>query len=547
MAIQTRTAVFVCACGLVACSGDPEEGRLGAIGIARDDLKSGNDWPIATYDPSGSANNERERRVGRRNAADLELKWTFDEAASGAPVGAIHATPVVADNETYVGSFSGTFYAIDENGGQMWSVTTLAPDPLLAAFVGSSAPIVAGAALPSSDDSVLFGDIAGVVYKLDRRTGAEIWRADVNSHPLGGVWGSLLVTRDTVYVPLAAFEPLAPLIPDYTCCTHRGGVVALDLATGATRWRYEAIRESEQSTFPELITQLGGIETFGPSGADVWTAPTLDEEKHTLYVGTGQLFSRSADGTGPRTYDAVIALDSRTGQERWVTQFSDSLDVFRFDIPNPDPVTGVWVNRDISGSPKIYRLPRHGSRKVVAAGQKNGDFHVLDARSGEVVSTEAYLAQAVSEGGFQTGGALDQGIVLEHGVTATTTLGAPYDGKVLGITPDGRSLKWEITRPGSPLFGGLAVANGVLYFQSPFEESVSDPGNPATWALFAVDTRSGTILKRIPFAGRAMNGPVVSRGRVYAGFGNAVVNGITGADPAGGVVCLGLPHTHGDE
>jgi polyvinyl alcohol dehydrogenase (cytochrome) len=543
MATRTGTAVFIAACGLLACSGDPEKGLSSTIDVARDDLKGGSDWRIATYDSTGSANNRREHRIGRRNAGDLELKWTFGEAESGAPVGAIHATPVVADSETYVGSFTGTFYAIDENGGQMWSRVTLPPDPVLAAFLGPAAPIVAGAALPSREDTVLFGDVAGVVYKLDRRTGAELWRVDVSSHPLAGVWGSLLVTGDLVYVPFAAFEPLAPLISGYTCCTHRGGIVALDLETGAVRWRYEAIRESEQGPLPpELIAQLGGVETFGPSGADVWTAPTLDEERHTLYVGTGQLFSRAADGTGPRTYDAVIALDSRTGSERWVTQFSDSLDVFRFDVANPDPATGIWVDRDISGSPKLYRLHgRHSSRKVVAVGQKNGEFHVLDAHTGEALTTETYLAQAVSEGGFQTGGAVDSGIVLEHGVTTAASPGAPYDGKVLGIAPDGRRLHWEITRPGSPLFGGLAVANGVTYFQSPFEEPVSTPGNPATWALFAVDVDSGAVLKRMPFAGRAMNGPVVSRGRVYAGFGNAVVNGITGADPAGGVVCLGLP------
>ncbi len=38
-----------------------------------------------------------------------------------------------------------------------------------------------------------------------------------------------------------------------------------------------------------------------------------------------------------------------------------------------------------------------------------------------------------------------------------------------------------------------------------------------------------------------MNGPAVSGGRVYAGFGNGIAHGVTTTDSAGGVVCLGLP------
>jgi len=46
----------------------------------------------------------------------------------------------------------------------------------------------------------------------------------------------------------------------------------------------------------------------------------------------------------------------------------------------------------------------------------------------------------------------------------------------------------------------------------------------------------------IAFEGsRAVNGPVVSRGRVYAAFGNAFAFGLATPVAEGGVVCLGLP------
>jgi hypothetical protein len=167
-------------------------------------------------------------------------------------------------------------------------------------------------------------------------------------------------------------------------------------------------------------------------------------------------------------------------------------------------------------------------------------FHVIDAASGEVITTSALLTQAAAEGGFQTGGAVAGDTVFEHGITTAANSSAPYDGQLLGLSLDGTQVKWRLTRPASPLFGGVSVAGGVAYIQSPFEEDVNAPGSPDTWPLYAVDATSGAVLDRIAFANqRAMNAPVVSRGRVYAGFGSIVAHGITTANAPGGVISFG--------
>ncbi len=304
------------------------------------------------------------------------------------------------------------------------------------------------------------------------------------------MWGNALaLAGDLVLVGLSSFESGASVVaPDYRCCDHRGGVVALDLETGEERWRYEAIAASSQSAFPaDLIVQLGGFEKYGPSGADVWSQPTYDPDSNTVYVSTGQLFSRAADGGGPTTYDSIIALDAANGQLRWSHQFSLTLDVWRFDIANPN-ADGAWLDRDMSDSPKIYRLA--DGRKVVAAGQKNGEMHVVDAASGELIRTAALIDQATTEGGLQSGGALAGNLVFQHGLDTSSVAGAPYDGVVLGVSGDACAQRWRIALPGSPLLAGLAVANGVLYFQSPFEEAIDAPGMPATWALYAVHPKA---------------------------------------------------------
>jgi polyvinyl alcohol dehydrogenase (cytochrome) len=504
--------------------------------------QSGKDWRMAAYDAQGTGNNVEESRLERSNVGALEVKWTFDVADAGAPVAPIHANPVVADGETFVGSTGGTFYGITRGGVLKWSFETLAPGPLLAQIYGSKAPVLGAAVLPAHERSVVFGDVDGRVYKLDRDTGALLWTFDLDDHDLGGVFGnSLMIAGDTVYVGLASFEPLAPSIPGRTCCTHRGAVVALDLGSGATRWRYDVIRESEQGPFPQwLIDELGTVETFGPSGGDIWSQPTLDPNGQTLYVGTGQLFSRAPDGTGPATHDAVIALDAETGLEKWVAHLSDNLDVFRFDIPFFDPATGQHFDKDVADQPKVYRLAN--GRKVVGAAQKNGQYHVLDAATGARIESTQLIDMVTGEGGFQSGGALAGNNVFEHGVTTSANPAAPYDGVVMAINPRGTRVKWRIDIPASPLFGSLAVANGVLFFQSPFEEPIASAGDPPAWALYAVHSGTGSVLKRIPFSNaRALNGPVVSRGRVYAAFGGAFEFGLASAVNEGGVVCFGLP------
>ena len=116
----------------------------------------------------------------------------------------------------------------------------------------------------------------------------------------------------------------------------------------------------------------------------------------------------------------------------------------------------------MSDSPKIYTLAN--GRKVVAAEQKSGDFHVIDAATGDIVHSATLITQASTEGGFQSGGAYADNTVLQHGLTTSTVSGAPYDGIVMGISRDGERVKWQLRVPASPLLAGISAANGVAYF-----------------------------------------------------------------------------------
>jgi len=63
--------------------------------------------------------------------------------------------------------------------------------------------------------------------------------------------------------------------------------------------------------------------------------------------------------------------------------------------------------------------------------------------------------------------------------------------------------------------------------------------SPPQSSLLAVEALTGKVLDSLPIAGRSVAGPVVSRGRVYVGFGNRAVPEI-GPVYQGGLKAYGL-------
>ncbi len=506
----------------------------------------GKDWTMALYDAVGSGHNTKENQLKPGNVHKLKVRWRFDAADAGHEVGPIHATPVVQDDRVYVGSNLGRFYAIDDDGDLLWTYLPLQPNPLLGALVVPSpigspinavaTPIVGAAVLPRSKPYVIFGDMDGNLYALNRYTGKQVWvKPNVDGHDLGGVVGNslMLTDDDTLIVGFASIESygLQLAATGYQCCSFRGMVAAFDVATGHEKWRFRTIPDGEQQPLPADLAPF----TIGPSGGDVWGQPTYDEHTDTVYFGTGQNFSPAADGGGTSLTDAIIALDADTGALKWSYQATAD-DVWVAGLPTPD-ANGRYYDQDFGDSPKIYKLP--GVGRVVGAGQKSGEYHVLDAETGELITRTKHLKTANELGGFQNLGAMANGLIYQHGLNRVGPPGSTsFKGTVMALSPDGTDVEWKIERPNSEIAGGLAVANDVLYFQSPREES--GPNQPPAWALYAVSAKHGNVLKKLQFPGRALSSPVVSRGRVYIGEGNSALITL-GVDETGGLLCLGLP------
>src|SRR5688572_13623885 len=225
----------------------------------------------------------------------LTLKWAFafPDASSA------WAQPTVGDGRLYVGSQNGTVYALDRTSGCIrWT---------FAASGGVRTAITLGNAL------LYFGDTAGNVYAVSN-AGVQRWRRAVETHPLARITGSPTLHDGRLYVPTSSYEEAQGADPQYPCCTFRGSVTALDAATGNVAWKTYTIAQEPQ----RRGTSTAGVTLWGPSGAAIWSAPTVDARRGLLYVATGNIYSGPAHPAG----NAVIALDLQTGAVRWSKQFT---------------------------------------------------------------------------------------------------------------------------------------------------------------------------------------------------------------------------------
>ena len=281
--------------------------------------------------------------LGAADLPRLELKWAF-----GVP-GAIlmFGQPTVAAGRVFIGGQNGHVYALDMSTGcTYWDYRAIGGVRTAITVARVGGRIVA-----------LFGDRLGHAYSVDATTGETIWKVTPDDEGGAVITGAPVLFENRLYVPIANGDGGAE------CCKGRGAVVALDAATGAVVWTTymtpEATPQGRNAT---------GAPLYGPSGASVWSAPTIDARNRVLYVGTGDNHSPPATDTS----DAVRALSLDDGAVVWSKQFLAG-DV---DPQGPD--------YDFGSSANLIALD--GGKRVITIGQKSGMVWALDPDdSGRIV------------------------------------------------------------------------------------------------------------------------------------------------------------------
>src|SRR4029077_20302259 len=219
------------------------------------------------------------------------------------------------------------------------------------------------------------------------------------------------------------------------------------------------------------------VQLWGPSGAAVWSSPTVDVQAKRVYVTTGDGYSDPV----ARTTDAFIALDMETGRMLWSRQLTEN-DSYTMGCGLPSPLNAncpqaSGPDHDFGSSPILIEGPN--SRRTLVAGQKSSVVHALNADNGEVL-WQTKLGQGGRVGGVQWGSAFDGSRVyvalsdVAMGPPAPgargaqpTMLGVPlvFDPKAGGglfaLNPQTGAILWKTPHPGCGDTPGCAPAHSA--------------------------------------------------------------------------------------
>ncbi len=309
--------------------------------------------------------------------SSLRLKWAF--AFPGAA--RARSQPAVTPTALFTGSQDGTVYALDPDTACVWW-------RFFADAEVRTAPLVE-AGPDGTPKTIYFGDFNATLYAVDARTGEERWRLSMrDEHPVATITGSPALHDGRLYVPLSSAEVVSAYSPDYPCCTFRGSVTAVNAQTGAVEWRFYTVPDPRPTHLNDA-----GVQSYGPSGVPVWSAPTLDAERGLLYVGTGQNYSSPATELS----SAVLALRLDDGALAWVFQpepgdaWNGACGTTNVNCPQED-----GPDFDFGAAPMLVSSP--GQDDILIAGQKSGLVFGLDPDTG----AQVWRARA-GKGGFNGG------------------------------------------------------------------------------------------------------------------------------------------------
>jgi polyvinyl alcohol dehydrogenase (cytochrome) len=427
-------------------------------------------------------------------AADGGVSDGAPEAAVAGPDDAAADTPVASST--------------DDGGGAAPGLK-LSTTPLI-----RDTPVVAG--------GLVIAGVAGpaVVVALDQNTGTTVWRTTLDTHPYAGVVSSPIVENGRIYVGVTSGEEGASVVtPGYTCCTFRGSVAALDAATGKLLWQTSTI---DDATYRNADGSLSGF-----SGAAVWSSPALDRNRNLLYVSTGNNYSGSPaviDGGTPLPdgdhVESIVALDLDTGAVRWSQRMTTG-DYWNFGdyAGGPD-----W---DFGSGPNLFQaMVDGGVHDIVGAGQKSGIYWAVDADT-HAVLWKRQVGPGGHLGGIHWGNATDgtrvyvgvnneSGTMYKLGGSGEQAGMKTAVGSWAALDPGSGAIVWQVANPAmtAPLNsasvnGPLSVVNGVVFAGS----------MDADGMMYAFDATSGKVLWSFKSGATVYGGAAIADGVVYWGSG----------------------------
>ena len=493
--MRKSSALVVC---LAVFSSLVVAGLSSAVSAACAGQADGGDWRMMGHDYSNSRSQQLESSIDLAAARTLAPTWTFS-ASKSKDSGTFTGTPVVADGCVFMGSDSGTVYALNaDTGAIVWS-TKIPGGSVNSSVAVDGGSVYALVSRVSSPFAIALDEVTGQVRwttLLDDQFGADVYASPVvyNGVVFAGVSGSAAETGDET--DRYAFQ---------------GSFSLLDASTGAVLAK----------TYP-VHPPIDPPDEF--AGAGIWSTPAVDTATGHAYVGTGNPFNPRQE---PQNSNAIIKVDidaSRATFGQIVGSYHGNVDEY---FPNPDSTPCAdfpgnpppWypqglgqcadLDLDFGASPNIF-FDSNG-RKLVGAGQKSGVYHAVDPTN--MVSAWKQILGTPSFVGGIVGSTAFDGTSIYGPVTVP--------GQLWSISKDAGEHRWfSSAADGAHYALPSSLANGVMY-------TIDAKG-----FLDAFDTSNGVpVLHRPLLLGSDVDRPVanlgggvaIARHTVYAVGGGFIV------------------------
>ena len=451
----------------------------------------------------------------------LKLKWAFGFPGSSS----VWGQPTVVAGHVFIASDTGYIYSLNASTGCVyWSYKS---------DVGVRTAISLGPVQGqgAARYALYFGDGRANVYAVDASTGKQLWMARADDDPMAQITGAPTLQAERLYVPVSSREESLSSNESYPCCTSRGSVVAYDANTGRQIWKSYAIPETPKPT----RKNANGVQLYGPAGAAVWDAPTVDIRGQAVYVGTGDAYTEPAADTT----DAILALDLRTGAIRWSFQGTEN-DVWMPDC-GPDSKTAacpegvMGPDWDFGASAILRALPN--GRRILVAAEKSGVVFGLDPDRNGAMLWKINLAhkRPDPQGLIVFGGAADDQnayFAMREGGMAAVGL---QDGKRKWFTP---LVATGVARSDVGQAAAVTAIPGVA-FVGGWDGKLHALSTTDGHILWEFDTtREFTTVNGVKAKGGSMGGPgpTIAGGMLYVGSGYAVF----GTGPGNVLLAFGL-------
>jgi len=366
-------------------------------------------------------------------ASKLTLKWAF-----GYPnANTARAQPTIVGGRLFVGNQNGEVYSLDpKTGCTIWTFKA----------AGAVRTGIVIGPKPGGGWLAYFGDQRASAYAIDASTGTMVWTRKLDQHPQALITGTPTLHENRLYVPVSSIEEGQGSARAYECCKFRGSLAALNIADGSVAWQTYTI----DTPLAEIGKNAAGTTKWGPAGAAIWSAPTVDVRRRVIYAATGNMYT----GPAQTTSDAVIAFDMATGKIVWHTQalandvflVGCNTDANRNGVNCPPPGE-AGPDFDFGNSPILAKLPN--GKEAIVIGQKSGIGWAFDPDNKGATLWKYQAGRGTALGGMEWGSAVD----AEKAYFAIADAGTPQPGGLHAVKLETGERVWFAAPPATPACG----------------------------------------------------------------------------------------------